>query len=85
MQNTPIDETQIETVTGATLTSDVTTLVGAMATRTIVFGINNPAFQANFPPLDPNVDPASPFRGLYLQLLSASLNTKVVEDPVAIA
>jgi hypothetical protein len=77
-----LDESAIETVTGCTLTSDVTTLVGSVATRTIIFGINNATFQGNFPA---GTDQASPFRALYGSVLSAALACPVTEIPVVIA
>jgi hypothetical protein len=77
-----LDENAIETITGCTLTSDTTTLAGAVATRTIVFAINTTQFEACFPA---GTDQAAPFRGLYTQALSSGLNTFITEIPVVIA
>lgn len=59
----------------------MTTLVGAVATRTIVFDITGAAFQANFPV---GTDQAAPFQGLYTQVLAGALNTKIMADPVVV-
>jgi hypothetical protein len=72
---------QIEQMTGAVLFSDITTLTGSTANRTVVFDITGAAFQANFPV---GTDQAAPFRGLYTQVLSAAIKTKIIEDPVVI-
>lgn len=77
-----LDPSGIEQVTGAVLDSDSTTLLGTIATRTLIFDISGPQFQGSFPV---GTDQAAPFRGLYKQALSAGLNTKITEDPVVIA
>lgn len=77
-----LDPSGIEQATGATLTSDVTSLIGLTAERVLIFDIAGAAFQANFPP---GSDQASPFRGLYLQSLSGALNSFVHENPVILA
>ena len=81
MAGVNIDFTGIEEATGAIETSDVTTLLGSVATRTFIFNINTAAFLAALPA----GQEASPFIGLYLAALSTGLATKVVEDPVVIA
>jgi hypothetical protein len=77
----PLDPGPIEQATGAVLNSDVTSILGFVATRTIIFGIASAQFQGSFPI---GTDQAAPFRGLYAQALSAGLNTKISEDPVII-
>jgi len=72
----------IEEITGAALSSDVTTLAGSVASRTIVFNITGVHFQTRFPP---GTDQAAPFRGLYLQTLAGTLGAVVTEHPVVIA
>jgi hypothetical protein len=81
MTDIPLDYSGIEQATGAILNSDVTSLLGLVATRTIIFGIASAQFQGSFPV---GTDQAAPFRGLYAQALSAGLNTKISEDPVII-
>lgn len=82
MEAVNLDESEIETVTGCTLTSDTSALSGATATRTIVFAINTATFEANFPS---GTDQAAPFRGLYTQAFSGALSCPIVETPVVIA
>jgi hypothetical protein len=77
-----LDKAPIEQMTGCTLISDVTTLGGATANRTIVFAINTAAFVAKFPA---GSDVASPFVDLYTHQLAAGLKCKVLADPVVIA
>jgi hypothetical protein len=77
-----LDFAEIEAATGCTLTSDVTTVSGGIAARNIVFDINHPRFQAEFPA---GTDQASPFRGLYKQVLAIALSCPIVEIPVVIA
>jgi hypothetical protein len=72
----------IEQATGCTFLSDTTTLVGATATRTIVFDINTAQFIAEFPA---GTDQAAPFYGLYTQALSGALNCPITEIPPVIA
>jgi len=76
-----LDEQAIQDQTGCTFNSDTTTLVGATASRTIVFNINTATFEANFPA---GSDQACPFRGLYSQTISGALATFVTETPVVI-
>lgn len=82
MSSIILDEAEIETATGCTLTSDITTLHLSVVTRTIIFDIAPATFQANFPL---GTDQAAPFRGLYTQALSGGLNTLIAENPVVIA
>jgi len=82
MSGVILDPAPIEQVTGCALISDVTTLGGSTANRTLVFNINTAAFIANFPA---GTDVASPFRDLYTHSLAAGLKCKVIADPVAIA
>lgn len=76
----PIDPTEIETMTGCTLTSDVTNNDGTNAIRTIIFGLPA-AFQANFPQL---ATQASPFKNLYTHSIGAGLGSVVAVSPVVI-
>ncbi|MDE2022194.1 MAG: hypothetical protein KGI71_04790 [Patescibacteria group bacterium] len=76
--NVPIPP-EFFTLTGATLTSDNTAVVGASAVRTIVFGDVAPQFVAQFP-----VDKTSPFLGLMTLPIQAYVNARVIESlPVA--
>jgi hypothetical protein len=77
-----LDFVEIETATGCTLVSDITTTVGSVVTRTIVFDTNTAAFAERFPA---GSDQASPFTGLYTMALSGGLNCLIKEDPVLIA
>ena len=77
-----LDFAAIEAVTGCTFVSDVTGLTGSTANRTIVFGLNNADYLANFPA---GTDQSCPFVELYTQALSAAIKTKVIADPVVIA
>jgi len=72
---------QIETVTGCTFQSDVTTLAGQVATRTVVFNVNTPDFIVNFPA----GTEAGPFYNLYTHVLSGRLNTFITADNPVIA
>jgi len=77
-----LDPTSIEQATGCTFVSDLTTLAGATATRTVIFNINTARFIAQFPA---GTDVASPFRDLFTHILGLGLNSKVVADAVIIA
>jgi hypothetical protein len=80
MEDVPLDFTEIETVTGCTLTSDTTTVSGQVVTRTIVFSITAATFQTYFPP---GTDQAGPFYGLYTHVLSHALACLITAaDPV---
>jgi hypothetical protein len=81
MQVVDLTFNAIEQATGCTLISDVTTLVGSIATRTIVFDINTAQFKAEFPA---GTDQAAPFYGLYTQALSRALNSLITEIPPVI-
>ena len=82
MSGITLDKAPIEQMTGCTLVSDITTLGGATANRTIIFAINTAAYVANFPA---GTDQAAPFRDLYTHQLAAGLKCKVLADPVVIA
>jgi hypothetical protein len=69
-------EADFETVTGATLTSDTTTLVGVTVTRTIVFGITSAQFVQQFPA---GTDQGAPFRGLFQQAIGGGVASPVKE------
>jgi hypothetical protein len=66
---------------GATVFSDAAAINGGNVERTIVFHFQA-AFYTNFPN---GTDQASPFRGLYTQILAYKLVSAVVEVPVVLA
>jgi len=73
---------EINRVTGSALTSDTTTLVGSVATRTLVFDITSATFQSRFPATG---DQAAPFRDLYTYQLANALKCFVTADAPVIA